>query len=275
MQTSDLNQKIASLINSLATETDEARQSELFSAYLKMVGTFHNYSCHNTISIWSHCPNASRVAGYVAWKKLNRQVIAGSKGIPIFCPRFAKDRHTDESTGETREFQRIYFSIGYVFDISQTTGDALPELPNECTGDAGNLSERLTRFAESQGITVAVKSIAGSASGYATAKGKEIVLDESLSSADLAAVLIHEISHCLLHFGERKTDSKTRELEAEATAYVVASHFGLNPVSKFYLATYGVKSSDLLEALETIQQTSQTIIAGVSEDSRVIPAIAA
>jgi hypothetical protein len=64
----------------------------------------------------------------------------------------------------------------------------------------------------------------------------------------------------LLHFGESKSNLKQRELEADATSFVVASHFGLNPRSKFYLAAYGVKASDLLESLPVIQTTAAQII---------------
>ena len=84
-----------------------------------------------------------------------------------------------------------------------------------------------------------LRSIDGSAKGYASNEAKRITFSDSLAFADRAAVLIHEISHCLLHFGESKPNLK-RELEAEATSFVVPSHFGLNRESKFYLASYGV-----------------------------------
>ena len=85
-----------------------------------------------------------------------------------------------------------------------------------------------------------LRSTDGNAKGYASNKDKRITLSDSLAFADRAAVLIHEIGHCVLHFGESKPNLKQRELEAEATCFVVASHFGLNRESKFYLASYGV-----------------------------------
>jgi Zn-dependent peptidase ImmA (M78 family) len=108
-----------------------------------------------------------------------------------------------------------------VFDVSQTRGESLPELPTECTGDVGeSLTERLLAYAAEKGIAVETRTIEGSAKGYASEKGTRITLSDCLTASDRAAVLIHEISHCLLHFGESKPNLKQRELEAEATSGV-------------------------------------------------------
>jgi hypothetical protein len=205
-------------------------------------------------------PEATRVAGFQTWKKLQRYVVAGSKGIAIFAPMTFKDKAAAKD-GTEQESTRVWFRVVYVFDVSQTGGEALPSLPTECTGDGGDvLCERLEAYAAEKGILVETRRIDGSAKGYASQKGSRITLADSLTVADRAAVLIHEISHCLLHFSETKPNLKQRELEAEATAFVVASHFGLNPESKFYLASYGVKASDLLESLPVIQTTAAQII---------------
>jgi hypothetical protein len=256
----ELKDKLAKLIAALATDTDEARQSELFSAYLRMCGAFHNYSWHNCGLIFSQKPDATRVAGFQTWKKLGRYVVAGSKGIAIFAPMTFKER-AKAADGSEQESTRVWFRVVYVFDISQTGGEVLPELPTDCTGDGESLCERLLAYAAGKGIAVETRRIDSSAKGYASEKGTRITLSDSLTCADRAAVLIHEISHCLLHFGQNKPNLKQRELEAEATSFVVASHFGLNPESKFYLASYGVKASDLLESLPVIQQTAAQIIA--------------
>ncbi len=186
---------------------------------------------------------------------MGRHVKPGSKGIPIFAPMFFKDR---DANGE--ETTRIWFKVVYVFDVSQTDGEPLPELPTSCDGDGEPLSERLLSFARVRGITVQTRKLDSQAKGYACGKGNSIVLDLDLSSGERAAVLIRELSHCLLHFAESKPNRKQRELEAEATAFVVASHFGLAPQSSFYLASYGITAADLLDSLETIQATAAVII---------------
>lgn len=64
--------------------------------------------------------------------------------------------------------------------------------------------------------------------------------------ATRAATLAHEIAHSLLHWTEdghkittregKEIDKRQRELEAEATAYVVRNYFGIQSPSQFYLA---------------------------------------
>jgi N-terminal domain of anti-restriction factor ArdC len=263
----ELKDGLVKLIEALATDTDEARQSTLFTSYLRACGMFHNYSWHNCALIWSQRPDASRVAGFQTWKRLGRYVVAGSKGIAIFAPMTFKDKSPAQDAEQ--ESMRVWFRVVYVFDISQTRGESLPELPTECTGEGGeSLTERLLAYAAEKGIAVETRTIEGSAKGYASEKGRRITLAHSLTASDRAAVLIHEISHCLLHFGESKPNLKQRELEAEATSFVVASHFGLNPESKFYLAIYGVKASDLLESLPVIQQTAAQIISACATNDQ-------
>ncbi len=256
----ELKDRLAKLIAALASDTDQVRQSELFTAYLRMCGAFHSYSWHNCGLIFSQRPDATRVAGFQTWKKLGRHVVAGSKGIAIFAPMTFKEK-TGTEDGSEQESTRVWFRVVYVFDISQTAGEPLPHLPTECTGHGGeSLRQRLLAYAAGKGITVETLSINGTAKGYASQKGTRITLSDALTAADRAAVLIYELSHCLLHFGQTKPNLKQRELEAEATSFVVASHFGLNPESRFYLASYGVRASDLLEALPVIQQTAAQII---------------
>lgn len=263
-----LKDGLAKLIEALAKDTDEARQSTLFTSYLRACGMFHNYSWHNCALIWSQKPEATRVAGYQTWKKLGRYVVAGSKGLAIFAPMTFKDKKAAED-GIEQESTRVWFRVVYVFDVSQTDGEALPELPTECTGSGGeSLCRRLLAYAATQGITVETRAIDGSAKGYASDKGTRITLSDSLTAADRAAVLIHEISHCLLHFEQSKPNLKQRELGAEATSFAVASHFGLNPESKFYLASYGVTASDLLESLPVIQQTAEQIISACATNQQ-------
>ncbi len=67
-----LNEGIRKLVEQLASETDAARQSQLFADYLRICGQFHNYSWHNCMLIWSHRPDATRVAGFQTWKKMGR-----------------------------------------------------------------------------------------------------------------------------------------------------------------------------------------------------------
>jgi antirestriction protein ArdC len=274
MKTQDLQSNLRKLIEDLANETDAARQSELFADYLRVSSLFHNYSWGNQMLIWSHRPTATRVAGYQTWRKMDRFVKAGEKGIPIFAPMVFKRQEAADPDGlVTVEKAHLWFKVVYVFDIAQTDGKPLPNLPTGCNGAVGDLEQQLSAFAAAKGIRVETGDT-GDAKGYAEEKGTHVVLSRALAPAERAAVLVHELAHCLLHFGEsHRPNLKQRELEAEATAYTVAHHFGLELESNFYLASYGVKAADLLESLPIIQKTAHEIISAVAPEQHQQPAM--
>ena len=58
--------------------------------YLTFCSSFYNYSYNNIILIMMQRPNATFVAGYEAWQKMNRYVKQGEKGIGILCPCIRK-----------------------------------------------------------------------------------------------------------------------------------------------------------------------------------------
>src|SRR5260370_9759576 len=101
--------------------------------------------------------------------------------------------------GTEQESTRVWFRVVYVFDLSQTGGESLPGLPTECTGQGGDVCERLEAYAAEKGILVETRRIDGSAKGYASQKGSRITLADSLTVADRAPTLSHKIIHCLLH----------------------------------------------------------------------------
>jgi antirestriction protein ArdC len=269
----ELNADIRRTIEQLANETDTARQSELFRNYLKTSAAFWDYSWHNQMLIWRQRPDASYVGGFNTWLKCGRYVRRGEKGIAILAPMFFKDKKQTAEANE-EETRRIWFKVVYVFDISQTDGNPLPELPTKSVGQRGeDMLNRLLAFAQSRGIAVRFveKCTLNGAAG--TSRGNEIEIRTSETDVTTqAATLAHEIAHSLLHWtadGKRITsrdgkgiDRQQRELEAEATAYTVCSYFGISSPSDFYLATYSVTPAMLLEAVETIAATVKTILSG-------------
>ena len=60
--------------------------SDAYQKYLSAIGRFHNYSSGNILLITSQRPDATLVAGYTTWKKMNRQVKKGERGIRIIAP---------------------------------------------------------------------------------------------------------------------------------------------------------------------------------------------
>jgi hypothetical protein len=56
-------------------------------------------------------------------------------------------------------------------------------------------------------------------------------------------------------------------MEAEATAYVVMRHFGIDHVASNYLATYNVDGEQLRDSLQTISGVAKRLIAAIEADS--------
>jgi antirestriction protein ArdC len=279
----ELNAGIRRTIEQLANETDAARQSELFRRYLETSAAFWDYSWHNQMLIWKQKPDASYVGGFNTWHKCGRYVRKGQKGIAILAPMFFKDKKRGPD-GSEEEGRRIWFKVVYVFDISQTDGPPLPELPSKSVGERGeDMLARLLRFAESHEIKVRFveKCTLNGAAG--TSRGNEIEIRTSETDITTqAATLAHEIAHSLLHWtadGKKITtrdgkeiDRQQRELEAEATAYTVCAYFGIQSPSDFYLAMYKVTPAMLLAAVETIAATVKTILSGCQQQESGAPA---
>jgi antirestriction protein ArdC len=186
---------------------------------------------------------------------------------------FFKDKR-QTADGSEEETKRLWFKVVYVFDISQTDGTPLPELPTKSVGERGEeMLTRLLRFAESRGIIVRFVEKCKLNGAAGTSRGNEVEIRTSDTDVTTqAATLAHEIAHSLLHWtsdGKKITsrdgkeiDRQQRELEAEATAYSVCSYFGVQSPSNFYLAIYSVTPAMLLEAVETIAVTVKTILSG-------------
>jgi hypothetical protein len=77
--------------------------------------------------------------------------------------------------------------------------------------------------------------------------------------------LIHEIAHEILHDRQARAgmDSETRELEAEATAYIVADRYNLDNESPNYLALWDADSKKLAARFDRVRQAAAQIITAI------------
>ena len=241
----------------------EGRSEEL-EHYLKTMSRFHRYSFNNIMLILMQNPEALHVAGFNAWKQLGRTVNKGEKGLAIVAPCRYKSKDDDESGEETSSVRG--FRVVYVFDISQTEGDELPELLG-VSGDPGQALEKLKAYIEELGIELVYQPSMGPGC-FGSSQGGTINVREGLDAALEFSVLAHEVAHEDLHHGERRSEtSKTvRETEAEAVASVVCSVFGLDSsqTSADYINMYRGSVETLGESLQFIQKTAETIIEGIN-----------
>lgn len=250
----------------------EAGHSERLKEYLAAMARFRRYSLHNVMLIVSQKPNATHVAGFHAWHKLGRFVKKGEKGILILAPIIRKNAENNAETEPDESSIAIGFRAAYVFDISQTDGQQLPEI-GSVNGDPHEHRERLGEFVAEQGIGLEYSEEIAPARG--TSSGGKITLLPGQSPAEEFATLTHEIAHELMHKAERRnsTSKRVRETEAEAVAFVVCSAIGLETGSaaQDYIGLYGGDAKLLTESLEYVQRTATQILNAIGADSQSAP----
>jgi len=290
-----MHQTIESWCADLLSLAEDARASEHFREWLDVQSRFHKYSYRNTLLIHIQCPGATRVAGYRTWQtEFDRQVQEGEQAIWIWAPIIARRcpgcgnssiyHDTSECTyTETppEEWSRgpVSFRPVSVFDISQTEGEALPELDTDATGSPGDCFETLCEVNESLGISLEL--VSPKAWEYRHAKGVchtstpegervAVELKKRDSNAVMAGTLIHEYAHALLHTWTSEesavpAEHEKREVEAEAVAYVVGRHLGLDMSgSAFYLAAWQGEETDAISTrLGRITKAASSIIDAV------------
>jgi hypothetical protein len=257
-KTQELTQKINDSITELCAQTDAAKQSETYRAWLRTLSRFYSYSFNNWLLIYAQRPDASRVAGFQTWKALGRFVKKGECGIRIFAPIIRKVEDANDN-GVEQVVRPTGFKSIAVFDYAQTDGEPLPEIDSNAKEGGEELLPRLEAATVALGIQLVYKAIPGATEGLS--KGGIIEIDETLSTAARCGVIVHEVSHELLHKVDRdETTRQQRELEAESVSYAVLAHYGIHTDSRFYLASYDVTAEMLTASLQTISQTAKKII---------------
>jgi IrrE N-terminal-like domain/N-terminal domain of anti-restriction factor ArdC len=231
--------------------------------HLKTQAVFHSYSFNNTCLIINQYPEASSVAGFHAWKKLNRTVKKGEKGIRILAPMVHKDAEDPEAV-------RVSFRSVAVFDVSQTEGEPLPEIVNRLEGDDNGVLNALKEFAASKGFRV-VEADLGETNGSCSYRSPiTITLNPNRSLLQQAKTLAHELGHALLHCGENYTGHDVKsamELEAESVAFIVLQHFGVDSgeYSFGYISHWVATGTDLEPVIAQLKQSGVKIQKAANE----------
>lgn len=246
----------------------ERGRSERLLEYLAFQARFPRYSFNNCLLIAVQKPDATFVAGFQRWKELGRFVRKGEKGIMILAPLLKRSKHEDEAAHERSDEESspriVGFRATYVFDVSQTEGEELPEF-SVITGDPSELLPRLRRLVGDHGIALRYEEQLGGADGVS--EGGRIAIRQGLPAAEGFAVLAHELAHELLHRSERRkeTTRSTRELEAEAVAFVVCRAAGLDGLARSsdYIQLYQGDKQMLLASLAHIQRVAALLIDGL------------
>lgn len=251
--------------------------SENYKECLQVMGKFHNYSIRNIMLIKAERPDATYVAGYQAWKKeFGRHVKKGERGIPIIAwaptSRYTEETVKNENGQEETKLVKTTvpnFRVVYVYDVSQTDGDPLPKLTERLVGDMENYNMLFQSIRDISPYKLQIREIKGEASGYCSPDDKEIVVREGMSQRHTIKTSIHEVAHAYMHTDEDELkkiglDKNTIEVEAEATAFVVCEHFGMDTSSYSfpYIASWssGKELKELESSLDRIQHSASDII---------------
>jgi len=178
----------------------EAGKSETLTAYLRAMARFHSYSFGNIMAIARQRPTATRVSGLRAWNELGRYVRKGEKGIQILAPMIGQRRRRDADEQEPSinanakpASMLIGFRAVYVFDVSQTEGQELPEFDRTITGEVGGQRDRLITFLAAQNIKLEFNEKIAPALGVSY--GGKIAILPGQTKAEEFTTLVHETAH--------------------------------------------------------------------------------
>lgn len=249
-------------------------ESDNYREYLRTLGKFHDYSLGNLILIWLQNKDATRVAGFNTWKDLGRFVKKGEKGLMILAPCFPpkgkaepKPEKEEEEEEKRLEPRPIYFRVVYVFDISQTEGDPLPEVevPVVQGEDSGPLFDLGLQYAEKLGIKILDQpkaQVSPDTMGYYAPQPREIWVRKNVPKNQQTKSLFHEVAHS----AASDKYGPGAEVIAESVAFAVCNHFGFDTGERSfpYVALWAQDIKVLKQRLDQIRAVTKEIIDGIT-----------
>jgi hypothetical protein len=273
--------KVDAVMQQLKTGVENIQDSYQFRIFLTTMSKFHDYSIGNVILIAIQKPEATRVAGFNTWRDLGRWVRKGEKGIAILAPvmpprpvcpecgakipkgaRYCPQCAT-EVEGEEIETPR-FFKVVYVFDVSQTEGEPLPEYEVPVlTGEANEgLFTKLLALMKKKDVPVSFESRPRQAPGI---KGEYSTTGIWIRPEEPRAQQLKSLAHEIAHYysaGVFRIPRQDAETIAESSAFVVGAHYGFDSgVRTFpYVAIWSRDKKVLEKNLGDIRKVSSTIL---------------
>jgi len=262
----------ANILDRLTEGITQLTSSDRWQDWLNMQSRFHHYSFNNTLLIMAQRPDATRVAGYNAWRKLDRFVRKAEKGIWILAPMIYKTDAADDTADDTTARVIRGFKPVPVFDLSQTDGQDLPEICTRLDGDDdANIFGRLRTVAEGLGFGVEdTDDLLPGVNGDCSHQMHRIRVRASNPPMQRVKTLAHELGHALLH--EQYDNRPLAELEAESVAFVVCANSGIDSddYSFGYVANWAGGNDEARNAIKAsgtrIQRAADQILTAMSSE---------
>lgn len=270
---------------------------------LEFATKFRSRSFHNVLLIhlaheeaYAHGlvpdPAPTYVAGYRQWQTLGRSVMKGQPGAQIMAPvkvRVASMTPGDAESwrrlasgerakpGETTRYKMAGLRPAYVWDVSQTEGEPIPEPPKpkllegaapEGLWDA--LAEHITERGFDLRLVSNAKAIGG-ANGLTDFLTRSVSVRVDMDDAAMVRTLAHEAGHVLLHSPVEMQEDAARhrgikEVEAEGVSMMVTAAHGMDS-SQYtvpYVSTWASQVPGM-DPVEVVQATAMRVrLAAVS-----------
>ncbi|GJF01454.1 ArdC-like ssDNA-binding domain-containing protein [Pseudonocardia sp. D17] len=277
--------KVEALLGQLNEAVAELASGEAWTAMLRVTAKLHGYSARNVMLLWAQAEqrgaSLTQVAGFRTWLSLGRAVRKGERGYRVLAP--VRRRLTEEEAAKAgpgaydndgRPTIAVRgFRVEHVFDISQTDGDPLPEVPMPAilTGeDPGGLWDQLAALVEAEGFTIERGVETGDRQGFTSYTDRIVSVRPDVPPAQAAYVLAHELGHIRADHEHRPEVSRAqRETEADSIAYVVATACGIDTAASStpYIAGWSGGDPDVLTAAADLVRREALRIIGQLYDA--------
>ncbi|GAA4353303.1 ArdC-like ssDNA-binding domain-containing protein [Microbacterium rhizosphaerae] len=291
---SDSEAKLRELHERLVRSVEALIASDDWKRALEFTAHFRSRSFNNTLLIWAQHsaafeagtvpdPMPTHVAGFQQWHKLGRTVRAGQHGYMIFAPRTARfasstpldtaswrrlDARERPRPGEVVRSGVVGTRPAYVWDVSQTDGPPIAELPRPqlLQGAAPEgLWEGIASLIDREGFSLTLAPSAaslGGANGQTDFARRHVAVREDMDESARVKTLAHELGHIRLHGPDHEALAHRGigEVEAESVALIVAAAHGMD--TRDYTVPYvagwasAVPGSD---AVAMVQQTGERV----------------
>lgn len=297
-----LHEQLTGAVKNLVSGADWARA-------LEFAARFRSRSFNNILLIWmQHLsafeagrvpePMPTYVAGFKQWQSLGRSVLKGQSGYMIQAPVTARlttstpldaeswrrlERFEKPRSGEVVRLKMVGVRPTYVWDVSQTAGDPIPERPRPRLLEGGapaGLWDGLGELIRAQGFTlirVPHEGMIGGANGVTNYTDRTVAVRENMDPAAQVKTLAHELAHVMQH-GPKNPDAVAHrgivEVEAESVALMIGAAHRLD--TSGYTIPYVSSWATTVEGkspVEVVQATGERVRAAAAKILNALPTV--